>query len=56
MNIYPPGNMIANRYEVAGRPLLGGMGIDYLFMDQAEKRTVALKTYRSNFISKLCRI
>ena len=30
MNFYPPGYRIADRYKVAGRPLMGGMGIVYL--------------------------
>ena len=50
MNIYPPGSIIANRYEVAGRPLLGGMGIVYLCMDHQEDRPVALKTFRPEYL------
>jgi eukaryotic-like serine/threonine-protein kinase len=50
MKIYPPGTLIANRYEVAGRPLLGGMGIVYLCMDRQEDRPVALKTFQPQFL------
>ena len=50
MNIYPSGSLIANRYEVAGRPLLGGMGIVYLCMDRQEDRPVALKTFQPQFL------
>lgn len=50
MNIYPPGSIIASRYEVVGRPLLGGMGIVYLCMDRQEDQPVALKTFRPEFL------
>lgn len=50
MNIHPPGTIIANRYEVAGNPLMGGMGIVYLCMDLVEKRPVALKTFQPQFL------
>ena len=50
MNIYPPGSIIANRYEVAGCPLMGGMGIVYLCMDHQEERPVALKTFRPEYL------
>ena len=50
MHIYPPGIRIAGRYEVAGRPLLGGMGIVYLCMDHVEDRPVALKTFRPEYL------
>lgn len=46
MNIYPPGSCIDGRYEVAGRPLIGGMGIVYLCFDHQEQRPVALKTFK----------
>ncbi len=36
MNIYPPGAHIAGRYEVTGRPLMGGMGIVYICFDHEE--------------------
>lgn len=50
MSIYPPGSIIANRYEVAGRPLMGGMGIVYLCLDHKEYRPVALKTFRPEYL------
>jgi serine/threonine protein kinase len=50
MNLYPSGFRIAGRYEVAGAPLLGGMGIVYLCFDHQEQRPVALKTFRPEFL------
>ncbi|PKO20917.1 MAG: serine/threonine protein kinase, partial [Chloroflexi bacterium HGW-Chloroflexi-1] len=50
MNLYPSGARIAGRYEVAGRPLMGGMGIVYLCFDHDEQRPVALKTFRHEFL------
>ncbi len=50
MNLYPSGARIAGRYEVAGRPLMGGMGIVYLCFDHQEQRPVALKTFRPEFL------
>ena len=50
MNMYPSGTRIAGRYEVAGHPLMGGMGIVYLCMDHQEDRPVALKTFRPKFL------
>jgi tetratricopeptide (TPR) repeat protein len=50
MQFPPPGTRIANRYEVAGRPLLGGMGIVYLCFDHQEQRPVALKTFKPEFL------
>ena len=50
MNIYSSGSIIAGRYEVAGRPLLGGMGIVYLCMDHVEERPVALKTFLPEYL------
>ena len=47
-NFYPSGTRIADRYEVAGNPLVGGMGIVYLCFDHQEQRPVALKTTRSS--------
>ena len=49
MNIYPPGTRIG-RYEIAGRPLMGGMGIVYLCLDHQEDRPVALKTLRPEYL------
>ena len=50
MAFYPSGARIAGRYEVAGRPLMGGMGIVYLCFDHQEQRPVALKTFRPEFL------
>ena len=51
MNLYPPGALIAERYEVAGRPLLGGMGIVYLCFDHGnDKCPVALKTFKPEYL------
>ena len=50
MNIYPPGTRIAERYEVASRPLMGGMGIVYLCFDRHEGRPVALKTFKPEYL------
>ena len=50
MQVYSPGTRIAGRYEVASRPLMGGMGIVYLCFDHEERRPVALKTFRPEFL------
>jgi tetratricopeptide (TPR) repeat protein len=50
MQFYPSGHRIARRYEVAGRPLFGGMGIVYLCFDHQEQRPVALKTFRPEYL------
>ena len=50
VSVYPPGARIAGRYEVAGRPLMGGMGIVYPCFDHEEQRPVALKTFRPEFL------
>ena len=50
MQFYPSGARIAGRYEVAGRPLMGGMGIVYLCFDHQEQRPVALKIFRPEFL------
>lgn len=50
MSAYPPGARIAGRYEVASRPLMGGMGLVYLCFDHEEQRPVALKTFRPEFL------
>jgi tetratricopeptide (TPR) repeat protein len=50
MKFHPPGTRIAGRYEVAGRPLLGGMGIVYLCHDRQEDRALALKTFKPEYL------
>jgi serine/threonine protein kinase len=50
MQFYSSGTRIAGRYEVAGAPLLGGMGIVYLCFDHQEQRPVARKTFRPEFL------
>ena len=50
MKVYPSGFRIAGRYEVAGLPLLGGMGIVYLCFDHEEQRPIALKTFKPEFL------
>ena len=53
MQFYPSGTRIARRYEVVGRPLKGGMGIVYLGFDHQEKRPVALKTFKPEYLPNL---
>jgi len=50
MSLYLPGSIIANRYEVASHPLMGGMGIVYLCIDHQKDRPVALKTFRPEYL------
>ena len=50
MHIYPPETRIASRYEVASRPLLGGMGVVYLCYDHEAQRPVALKTFKPQYL------
>jgi tetratricopeptide (TPR) repeat protein len=50
MSFYPPGARIAGRYEVVGRPMLGGMGIVYVCLDLEEDCPVALKTFRPEYL------
>jgi len=50
MKTYPPGTRIAGRYEIAGRPLMGGMGIVYFCLDLEEDRPVALKTFKPEYL------
>ena len=50
MKIHAPGTRIAGQYEIASRPLMGGMGIVYLCLDHGEDRPVALKTFKPEFL------
>jgi len=50
MKTYVPGDLIANRYEVASRPMPGGMGIVYICLDHEQDRPVALKTFRPEYL------
>lgn len=51
MEIYKPGTMIANQYEVVSKPMMGGMGIVYFCLDHGnEDRPVALKTFQSELL------
>ena len=58
MTIYPPGFLIANRYDVIQAPdiekriLVGGMGLVYICHDTQIGRDVALKTFRPEYLSK----
>ena len=49
MKIYSPGTRIG-QYEIAGRPLMGGMGIVYVCLDHQENRPVALKTFKPAYL------
>src|SRR5512146_653175 len=49
MNIYSPGARIG-QYEVAGRPLVGGMGVVYICRDLEQDRPVALKTFKPEYL------
>lgn len=53
MSIYPPGSLIDGRFEVTGRPLMGGQGIVYLCIDRQEQLPVALKTFRPELLPNL---
>lgn len=48
---YRPGSLIANRYEVANGPLVGGMGVVYLCIDHENDQPVALKTFKPEYLS-----
>ncbi|MCX6083093.1 MAG: tetratricopeptide repeat-containing serine/threonine-protein kinase [Chloroflexi bacterium] len=50
MNTYPSGSKIFGRYEVAGNPLIGGMGIVYICNDLQADRSVALKTFKPEYL------
>jgi len=49
MNVYPPGTRIG-QYEIASRPLVGGMGIVYVCRDLEQDRPVALKTFKPEYL------
>jgi serine/threonine protein kinase/Flp pilus assembly protein TadD len=50
MQIYPPGTRIA-QYEIASRPMMGGMGVVYFALDHGnDGRPVALKTFRPELL------
>ncbi len=51
MTIHPPGARTAGRYEIADRPLMGGIGIVYLCLDHEQDRPVALKTFKPEYLS-----
>ena len=51
MSTYKSGTLIANRYEVAGHPLVGGMGVVYVCLDREEGRPVALKTFKAEYLA-----
>jgi len=50
MKTYAPGARVAGRYEVAGRPMVGGMGIVYICNDLEQDRPVALKTFKPEYL------
>jgi serine/threonine protein kinase len=50
MQTYPPGTRIG-QYEIASRPMMGGMGVVYFALDHGnDGRPVALKTFRPEFL------
>jgi len=51
MKVYSPGSLIANRFEVTGQPLKGGMGIVYFCFDHETHRPLALKTLDPQLLS-----
>ncbi len=50
MQVYAPGTLIGNRYEVASRPLTGDISIVYFCLDHQEDQPVALKTLKSDYL------
>ncbi len=50
MSSYQPLSRIEGRYEIAGPPLVGGMGLVYICFDHEEGRPVALKTFKSEYL------
>jgi serine/threonine protein kinase len=51
MNVCPPGSLIGGQFRVASQPLEGGQGIVYLCTDTQTGRPLALKTWRSEYLS-----
>jgi tetratricopeptide (TPR) repeat protein len=50
MQTYPPGTRIG-QYEIASRPMMGGMGVVYFAIDHGnDGRPVALKTFRPELL------
>ncbi len=50
MQTYPPGTRIG-QYEIASRPMMGGMGVVYFALDHGDDgRPVALKTFRPELL------
>jgi tetratricopeptide (TPR) repeat protein len=50
MQTYPPGTRIG-QYEIASRPMMGGMGVVYFALDHGnDGRPVALKTFRPELL------
>ena len=49
VKVHPPGTRIG-QYEIAGRPMMGGMGIVYVCFDHQENRPVALKTFKPEYL------
>ena len=50
MQIYEPGTLIG-QYEIASNPMIGGMGVVYFCLDQANNdHPVALKTFKPEFL------
>jgi tetratricopeptide (TPR) repeat protein len=51
MQPYPPGTRIG-QYEIASRPMMGGMGVVYFALDHDnDSRPVALKTFRPELLA-----
>lgn len=51
MEIYKPGTMLDDRYEVMAFPMMGGMGVVYLCLDIALEQPVAIKTLNPAMLS-----
>ena len=50
MIIHSPGELIADRYEIASRPLRGRTSVVYFCLDHLADRPVALKAFRPDFL------